>query len=370
MTNHSSHQGQSTQSVPVVVTIASGKTGLLCLATDLPRGPRERDLILSHYVASDGPFKHATLILMSASLRDDCTYELLMGEYQSVTRVIDWHCFDAGWVAAAAIAIASEFTSITPGALPLVFHLPALGMNASPSVSMAEGVADISLKPVRQTMRSTAPLLPTGQVKQPVEIGSATSTRPYLVSVVHHGSPVLIVRVDHNEFDAVHLSRATKPETERRRKKQLAKLYVLRDACAELLTDFSQIELERDLTLVWVSSPTSFIDVNGIEHEAFDADVMIGALRQGQILESPTDTVLFALGAAAALPGSVVNEISRTLPGVHTRVAHRAGIDAISAEVRQTANAWVADSFRLTRRAFCVMRGQLLQKNPVIVTLK
>ena len=42
-----------------------------------------------------------------------------------------------------------------------------------------------------------------------------------------------------------------------------------------------------------------------------------------------------ALAVAAAVPGTVVAEVARTLPGVATRIGHAGGILAIGAEVSQ-----------------------------------
>jgi 2-methylaconitate cis-trans-isomerase PrpF len=71
-----------------------------------------------------------------------------------------------------------------------------------------------------------------------------------------------------------------------------------------------------------------------------------------------------AAAVAAAVPGTVVSEVARTLPGVATRIGHALGTLAVGAEVSCHAGAagavrWRVDRCVLSRGARRLMTGIL-----------
>lgn len=63
------------------------------------------------------------------------------------------------------------------------------------------------------------------------------------------------------------------------------------------------------------------------------------------------------LAVAAALPGTIVAEVARTLPGVPTRIGHVSGVLAVGAVLEQRDGRWHVDRAVMSRSARRLMEG-------------
>ena len=80
-------------------------------------------------------------------------------------------------------------------------------------------------------------------------------------------------------------------------------------------------------------------------------------MSMGRLHHAFTGTGSIALAVAAALPGTVVAEVARTLPGVPTRIGHLSGTLAVGADVSQRDGRWQVDKAVLSRSARRLMTG-------------
>lgn len=80
-------------------------------------------------------------------------------------------------------------------------------------------------------------------------------------------------------------------------------------------------------------------------------------MSMGKLHHACTGSGAIALAVAAALPGTVVAEVARTLPGVPTRIGHVSGMLAVGAEVSTRDGRWQVDKAVLSRSARRLMSG-------------
>ena len=99
--------------------------------------------------------------------------------------------------------------------------------------------------------------------------------------------------------------------------------------------------------------------VGAAEIHGDQVDVLARMLSHGKIQASMAGAGAIAVAAAAALPGSVVSELTRTLPGVATRIGDVSGTLAVGAEISCIAGRWRMDKAVLSRSARRLMSGQV-----------
>src|SRR5690606_40606046 len=85
--------------------------------------------------------------------------------------------------------------------------------------------------------------------------------------------------------------------------------------------------------VAWVARPAGYRTSAGVDVGADRIDLLARIMSMGRLHHAFTGTGSIALAAAAALPGTVVAEIARTLPGVATRIGRVSGVLAVGAEV-------------------------------------
>jgi 2-methylaconitate cis-trans-isomerase PrpF len=79
----------------------------------------------------------------------------------------------------------------------------------------------------------------------------------------------------------------------------------------------------------------------------------------GQAQRSLDGPAAIATAAAAALPGSLVSQVARTLPGVATRIGHASGVLTVDASVVRRSSGWIMERASMSRSARCLMSGWL-----------
>ncbi len=198
-------------------------------------------------------------------------------------------------------------------------------------------------------------LLPTAAVQERLKVPGAGTLA---VTLLDAGDPTVFVRAD-----ALGLSGRELPETIERDRRLLDRLETVRAAGAVAMgvaETAAQASARRpDLpALVCVAKPAAYRTTSGAEVPAEQVDLLARRYAGGRVTRGCPEAGAIALAVAAAVPGTIVHEVARTLPGVPTRIGHVSGTLAVGAEVSCSPDGrWQADKAVLSRSARQLMSG-------------
>ncbi|RCS59918.1 2-methylaconitate cis-trans isomerase PrpF [Parvibium lacunae] len=229
--------------------------------------------------------------------------------------------------------------------------LTAAGHDPTQGVAGVEVMLDF-LQPAAE-----APLLPTGRACDELSVPELGKLP---VTLLQAGNPMVFVRAEKFGLKGKEM-----PEELAKQGKLLAKLEQVRALAAVkmgLAETASEASRVRPATpkLCLVAPPVTYRSSAGNEISRESVDILARMLSMGKPHHAIAGTASIALAVAAALPGTVVSDVARTLPGLATRIGHPSGITPVEAEVLQEAGQWVAKRVRLARSARLLMSGQTL----------
>ena len=394
----------SQKSIAALYMRGGTSKGVFLRANDLPSDPQERDTLLARILGSPDPWGRQTdgmggataatskVVLLAPSRRDDSDVDYLFGQVALDSSRIDWsgHCADLT-AAVGPYALWQGWVKPAPGAgratvrlwqqnlgRRIVAHVPMCDGKVQEDGSFREdGVAfpgaEISLEYLDAARPDVANggdkgdkadksgdkngktgLLPTGNASDVLEI---PELGPVRVTLINAGDPTIFVRAD-----ALGLTGREMPEAVNRNTRLLAKLEAIRahGAVAMRLARNAE-ETTRSRpgapALSFIAKPASYRSSVGEEVSRESIDVLGRILSMGKLHPAYTGPGSIALAIAAALPGSVVSEVTRTLPGVPTRIGHVSGVMAVGAFLAQDAGGWSVEKVVMSHSARRIMEG-------------
>jgi probable AcnD-accessory protein PrpF len=371
--------------IPAVLMRGGTSKGLFFRAEHLPSDKRERDRLLARLIGSPDPYLRHTdglggatsstskVVLISTSLREDCDVDFLFGAVAIDSGLIDWsgNCGNLS-AAVGPYAITQGLIEARPGVTPvriwqqniqkrIVAHVPTQhGQVVEDGSFKEDGVpfpgAEIVLEFLDPADSGRDGLLPTGHAADDLEVPELGSLR---VSYINAGNPTVFVRAS-----ALQLSGRELPDTLNRDAKLLVKLESIRAHAAVamgLARSPDEATKHRPATpkLAWVAPPSSYRSSGGFEVDRASIDLLARIVSMGQVHHAFTGTGSIALAAAAALPGTLVSEVTRTLPGVATRIGHASGILTVGALLEMTKTGWRVEKAVMSRSARRLMQGDV-----------
>ena len=392
-------------SVAIRATWMRGGTskGVFFAADDLPRGlmqrPGLRDALLLRIIGSPDPYARHTdglggatsstskVVIVSKSLREDCDVEFLFGAVSIDQPLIDWsgNCGNLS-AAIGPFAIARGWVTASDARTPtttmvriwqqnigkrIVAHVPTRAGQVIEAGSFQEdgvpfGAAEIRLEFLDPADDGTRGLLPTGNPADVLHVpeleaflpSNGTSRAGTLrVTMINAGSPTVFVRAE-----ALKLTGRELPDTVNRDPKLLARLEAVRARAAVAMglarsTDEATRSRPATPKIAIVAAPVAYRSSAGVDIDQSGIDVVARIVSMGKLHHAFTGTGSIALAVAAALPGTVVSEVARTLPGVPTRIGHVSGVLAVGAVVEQRDGRWVVERAVMSRSARRLMDG-------------
>ncbi len=381
--------------------------GLFIAADDLPRGlmqrPSQRDALLLRLLGSPDPYERQTdglggatsstskVVIASPSLRADCDVEFLFGAVSIDRPLIDWsgNCGNLsaaigpfaiarGWVAPVRGEAAT--TSATTVRIwqqnigkAIVAHVPTRDGRVVETGPFHEdgvpfGAAEIRLEFVDPADNDAGGLLPTGnacdllhvpELEALIPANGAERAGSVRATLINAGSPTVFVRAE-----SLMLTGRELPDAVNRDAKLLARLETVRARAAVamgLARNIDEATRDRPATpkIAFVAPPVAYRSSAGVDIDRDGIDVVARIVSMGKLHHAFTGTGSIALAVAAALPGTVVSEVARTLPGVPTRIGHVSGVLAVGAVLERRGDTWHVDRAVMSRSARRLMEGMV-----------
>ncbi len=375
------------QRIAAVYMRGGTSKGVFFLGRDLPQGVAERERVLLRVIGSPDRYGRHTdgmggatsstskVVIITPSLRDECDVDFLFGAVAIDAPLIDWsgNCGNLS-AAVGPFAISQGLVAAVDGVTRVRIWQANLGRRIDAyvpvrhgeviedGVFMEDGVpfpsAEVRLEfldPAGDAPMGGAALLPTGNAQDDLEVRGAGKIRATMITA---GNPTVFVRAA-----SIGLSGKEQSANVDRDRKLLERLEAIRAAAAVRM---GLAETPEDATrnrpatpkLAWVARPASYRTSAGEEVSVERIDVLARIMSMGRLHHAFTGTGSIALAAAAALPGTIVNEVARTLPGVATRIGHASGTLAVGAEVSRAEDGhWRVDKAVLSRSARRLMTG-------------
>lgn len=359
--------------------------GVFFCATDLPADKRARDALLLRVIGSPDPYGRHTdgmggatsstskVVIVSRSLREDCDVEFLFGAVAIGEALIDWSGNCGNLTSAVGpFAIAQGWVATTEGTTVvrmwqqnvqkrILANVPTCsGIVVEEGNFREDGVPFTSAEIVLEFLDPADPgksgLLPTGNPSDTLDI---PEHGPVRVTLMNAGNPTIFVRAD-----ALKLSGRELPDGINRDARVLGRIELIRAHAAVamgLAKSTEDASRNRPATpkLAFVAPPSAYRTSAGAEVTKDSIDILARIVSMGKLHHAFTGTGSIALAVAAAIPGTVVSEVARTLPGVPTRIGHASGVLTVGALVDFGLKGWRVEKAVMSRSARRLMQGQV-----------
>jgi 2-methylaconitate cis-trans-isomerase PrpF len=109
--------------------------------------------------------------------------------------------------------------------------------------------------------------------------------------------------------------------------------------------------------VAFVARPQDYVTASGRKVAAGDVDLLVRALSMGKLHHAMMGTAAVAIGAAAAIPGTLVNLAAGGGARNGVRFGHPSGTLRVGAEARQVDGEWRVTRAIMSRSARVLMEG-------------
>jgi 2-methylaconitate cis-trans-isomerase PrpF len=109
--------------------------------------------------------------------------------------------------------------------------------------------------------------------------------------------------------------------------------------------------------VAYVARPADYVTSSGKRVAATEIDLLVRALSMGKLHHAMMGTAAVAIGAAAAIPGTLVNLAAGGAARQVVRFGHPSGTLRVGAEARQVDGTWTVAKAIMSRSARILMDG-------------
>jgi probable AcnD-accessory protein PrpF len=196
-------------------------------------------------------------------------------------------------------------------------------------------------------------MFPTGQLVDDLEVPGVGTLK---ATMINAGIPTIFVNADAIGMTGTELQEAINGDG-----KLLAMFETIRAHGAlrmGLIQELSEAAKRQHTPKVaFVAPPKSYTASSGKSVEADGIDLLVRALSMGKLHHAMMGTAAVAIGTAAAIPGTLVNQAAGGGARQAVRFGHPSGTLRVGAEASQEGNDWVVKKAIMSRSARVLMEG-------------
>lgn len=370
------------RSIPAVYMRGGTSKGVYLDEALLPPPGPDRDALLLEIMGSPDPMQidgmggtvssTSKVMAVSRSTRDDADIDYLFvqvgidtpvvsykGNCGNLTSAVGAYAIDEGLVDAVTEPVTTVMLYNKNTGVRIRAHVPVVGGRAA--VQGDHRIAGVPTPGARIVNEYLDPggsvfgaLLPTGNLRDIIRYDGGEIE----ASIVDAANPLMFLRASDLGLHGGEL-----PDDINTRADLLDQVEQIRGACAVMLGLCERPEDAATASPVIpfpaiVSPPAATVTAKGIELTADDMDLRARAFSMQRMHHAYPGTAMICTAAAAAIPGTIANEVTR-LTGPEVRIAHPKGIAAGITDVDLSGPSPQVVSVSITRTARRLMRGEL-----------
>ena len=377
-------------SVPATYMRGGTSKGVFFSHADLPDAAKQpgaaRDALLQRVIGSPDPYEKqidgmggatsstSKTVIVQASEKPDHDVDYLFGQVAIDQDFVDWSG-NCGNLSAAVGPFAIERGLVDPARIPvngiaeiriwqanihktIVAHVPISNGRVQETGDFElDGVtfpaAEVRLDFMQPVDTENEALFPTGNVVDTLQVPGVGE---FDASMINAGIPTIFIRADALDYSGTELQTDINADSE-----ALARFEKIRTAGALAMglieTAAEAAARQHTPKVAFVSSPKSYTASSGKPVQEQDIDLLVRALSMGKLHHAMMGTAAVAIGAAAAIPGTLVNLAAGGGDRDHVVFGHPSGTLGVGAIAEQTSDGWTIRQASMSRSARILMEG-------------
>lgn len=379
--------------VPATYIRGGTSKGVFFRLQDLPESAQApgaaRDALLMRVIGSPDPYGKQTdgmgaatsstskTVILSKSSRPGHDVDYLFGQVSIDKAFIDWSG-NCGNLSAAVGPFALSNGLIDADSIPqngmatvriwqanigktIVAHVPITdGAVQETGDFELDGVtfpaAEVQLEfmdPAADEEGAGGSMFPTGNLVDDLEVPGVGT---FKATMINAGIPTIFVNAEDIGYTGTELQDAINGDP-----KALAMFETIRAHGALRMGLIKHIDeaAQRQHTpkVAFVAKPAAYVSSSGKQITPGDIDLLVRALSMGKLHHAMMGTAAVAIGAAAAIPGTLVNLAAGGGERNAVRFGHPSGTLRVGAEARQENGDWAVTKAIMSRSARVLMEG-------------
>jgi probable AcnD-accessory protein PrpF len=350
-----------------------------------------RDALLLRVIGSPDPYgkqidgmggatsSTSKTVILSASARPDHDVDYLFGQVAIDKPFVDWSG-NCGNLSAAVGAFAIASGLVDPARIPqdgvavvriwqanigktIVAHIPITdGQVQELGDFELDGVTFPAAEVVLEFLDPAADeeggaennaMFPTGQLVDDLDVPGVGT---FKATMINAGIPTIFIEAQALGYTGTELQDAINGDG-----KALARFEAIRTHGAlrmGLIQNVSEAaQRQHTPKVAFVAPPASYTASSGKRVDAGDIDLLVRALSMGKLHHAMMGTAAVAIGAAAAIPGTLVNLAAGGGERQAVRFGHPSGTLRVGAQAVQTNGEWSVAKAVMSRSARILMEG-------------
>lgn len=196
-------------------------------------------------------------------------------------------------------------------------------------------------------------MFPTGQLVDDLEVPGVGT---FQATMINAGIPTIFLRAEDIGYMGTELQQDINEDPEALARFERIRAY---GAVRMGLIDHPEQASGRQHTpkVAYVSPPAAYLSSSGKEVKESEVDLLVRALSMGLLHHAMMGTAAVAIAAAAAVPGTLVNQAAGGGPRDSIRFGHPSGTLQVGAEATHENAEWSVVSASMSRSARVLMEG-------------